>query len=243
MTSTRSTGNLGQIDAGQARQQGTTTRTSEGRAAVVGSGAGNGVSTAPITRLLVGKARREPGFNFDGTVAEDMLFADTPAKSRSIRSDPVFALNDPTLGAYLRQLMTSLSVGNMETVAVQMQEKFCRGEGGTYSSSILDGEVANHDAFAIYHAHFLTTFERVLRERHFDALAVAADPIPMTLLNFSSLWDKATGLGITIHQVWSVHAELEHYSTNLTTGFWQADLVYTLYDHYRARLGRHRQAW
>jgi hypothetical protein len=103
----------------------------------------------------------------------------TPASS--IRSDPVFALNDPTLAAY--------------------------------------------------HLNFQATFERVLRERHFDADAVAAEPIPMSLLNFSSLWDKATGLGITIHQVWRAKAELENFRIKHTTSHGHADLVYTLYDH------------
>ena len=50
--------------------------------------------------LLVGQARRLPGFNFDGSPAEDMQYADHPHKARSILTDPVFALNTPTLQAY-----------------------------------------------------------------------------------------------------------------------------------------------
>ena len=70
-----------------------------------------------------------------------MLFNDKPAKSRSITQDPVFKKNNATLGAYLDQLMTSLSIGQMETVALEMSARFQKGSGGTYKNDILSFEI------------------------------------------------------------------------------------------------------
>jgi len=211
---------------------GTLCREMSNRPGVIGLAPGTGhVSMQRLTGpLLVGQAERLPGFNFDGTPAEDMQYGDRPSKARSITSDPVFALNTPTLRAYLRQLMTSLSVGDMETVAVEMAERFCAGTGGRYSSRLLDAEVYNHSTFGEYHRAFERQFRRALVAVAYDASRLR--PLRMGLLNFSSFWDKATGLGITIHQVWSVKAELSDYTVSCETGNWGGRLQYTFYDHF-----------
>lgn len=183
-----------------------------------------------VAKKLIGQAKRLPGFNYDGTVAEDMLFNDKPAKSRSITQDPVFKKNNATLGAYLDQLMTSLSIGQMETVALEMSARFQKGSGGTYKSDILNSEIANHGAFVIYHNEFLGKLQHELANHNYDVEKIT--PISMRLLNFSSFWDKVSGLGITIHQVWSVKAELIEYKYNKCSKVWTANLLYTFYDHF-----------
>jgi hypothetical protein len=183
-----------------------------------------------VSQKLIGKAKRDPGFNFDGTKAEDMYFADKPASSASIQNDPVFKLNDATLGAYLDQLMESLSIGDMETVALEMSDRFKKGTGGTYKSEILNKKIAGNSAFTAYHTKFLTDLKNELKKNDYDPSSMAI--IPMGLLNFSSFMDKATGLGITIHQVWSAKAEILNYSYNKCTKMWSGKLKYTFYDHY-----------
>lgn len=183
-----------------------------------------------VGKKLIGQAKRLPGYNFDGTVAEDMLFNDKPTKSKSIMQDPVYKKNDATLGAYLDQLMTSLSIGKMETVALEMSARFQKGTGGTYKSNILNNEIANHGAFVSYHNEFLEKFRKELESNNYDPNKIA--PISMGLLNFSSFWDKVSGLGITIHQVWSIKAELIEYKYNKCTKVWSGNLLYTLYDHF-----------
>jgi hypothetical protein len=178
--------------------------------------------------ILVGEAARKPGFNFDGSVAEDMLYGDRPARSASIMTDPVFALNDATLNAYMRQLMESTSIGDMETVALEMQARFASGVGGTYRSSVLDAEIADNDAFEEFHEHFLLQLKAALKNAKYDPLRIKV--ITMNLLSFHSFWDKVSGLGITVHQVWSTKAEVENYY--LSGGFWMCDLIYTFYDHF-----------
>ncbi|MFV0306098.1 MAG: DUF3289 family protein, partial [Moheibacter sp.] len=183
-----------------------------------------------INSQIVGKANREPGFNFDGTKAEDMYYSDKPMNSHSIMSDPVFLKNDTTLKAYMNQLMTSLSIGDMETVALEMSSKFQNGSGGTYSSSILNKKVKENTAFITYHYNFLNELKLKLKSNDFSPKGM--EPISMKLLNFSSFVDKVSGLGITIHQVWSVKAEIKNYFYNKCNCFYGFDLEYTFYDHF-----------
>ncbi|WP_294281831.1 DUF3289 family protein [uncultured Chryseobacterium sp.] len=183
-----------------------------------------------VSKKLIGKAKRDPGFNFDGTKAEDMFFADSPASSASIKNDPVFKKNDATLGAYLDQLMRSLSIGSMETVALEMADRFKKGTGGTYKSEVLNKEIANNAAFVTYHNKFLAELKKELKKNNYDPAQMAI--ISMSLLNFSSFWDKVSGLGITVHQVWSAKAEIIDYSYNRCTKVWNGKLKYTFYDHF-----------
>jgi Protein of unknown function (DUF3289) len=211
---------------------GTLCRQMSARPGILGLGLGTGHVNAMRLKapVLVGQARRLPGLNFDGSPAEDMQFADKPGKAGAILTDPVFALNTPTLQAYLNQLMQSLSVGDMEEVALVMAKRFCDGTGGTFTSAKLDAEVYNHATFGAYHRAFEKRLLRALHDARWDVTQLA--PLGMDLLNFSSFWDKATGLGITIHQVWSVKAELADYTVLCETGNWSARLQYTFYDHF-----------
>ncbi|HFE47711.1 MAG TPA: DUF3289 family protein [Chromatiaceae bacterium] len=195
--------------------------------------------------ILVGKARRDPGFNFDGSPAEDMMAGDKPAKSAAIRSDPMFNKSDDELNAYMRSLMTSTSIGDMETVALEMQKRFADATGGTYHSAILDAEIANNPAFVTYHGAFLKKLIPAITNsvRGYSPSSLPPSmaslvnplnitPLTMSLLNFSSFWDKISGLGITVHQVWSAKAELKDFHVESSGRFWLCWLHYTFYDHF-----------
>jgi hypothetical protein len=180
--------------------------------------------------FLVGKAKRDPGYNFDGSPAEDMQFADAPAKSSAIQSDSVFAQTDKQLNDGMKMLMRSLSIGDMEGVALEMQERFSKGTGGVFSSDILNKEIANNGALVAYHRKFLAQLKTSLKSAGMDPRKITR--ISMGLLNFSSFWDKVSGLGITVHQVWSAKAELLNFHLDGCTGSWSGELVYTFYDHF-----------
>ena len=209
---------------------GTLCRQMSARPGVVGLGPGAAGAMRHPGAPLVGRARRQPGYNFDGSPAEDMQHGDRPGKARAIMADPVFALDTPTLRAYLRQLMTSLSIGSMETVALEMADRFCQGTGGTYRNALLDAEIRDHAAFGAFHRSFERRLLGALRDASWDL--GRAPPLAMDLLNFSSFWDKVSGLGITVHQVWSVQAELLDYTVGCATGNWSGRLRYTFYDHF-----------
>ena len=183
-----------------------------------------------VADKLVGKAKRDAGLNEDRSVSEDMLYNDKPSKSASIMSDPMFKKSDSELNAYMVQLMESLSWFGMETVALEMQKRFAAGTGGTYKSEILNQNVEENTAYKVYHQSFLNKLRDSLKACNYDLNAQQL--ITMNLLNFSSLMDKITGLGITVHQVWSVKAEVKNYVYNKTKKNWSGELHYTFYDNY-----------
>ena len=183
-----------------------------------------------VAHKLIGKSKRDPGYNTDGTEAEDMMFKDRPARSVSITKDEMFSHTSETLGLYLDQLMRSLSIGDMETVALEMSSRFKNGTGGIYKSTTLDKEIENNKVTITFHDNFLNTFKNELKLVKYDPNRLKL--ITMKLLNFSSFWDKVSGLGITIHQVWSVKAEIKNYVYYEATGKWDCELIYTFYDHF-----------
>lgn len=182
--------------------------------------------------ILVGLAKRNPGRNFDGTAAEDMQYGDMPAKSAKIKEDSMFQKSDTELQAYMRSLMTSLSMGDMETVALEMLDKFIKGTKGNYTSELLNDEIRNNSAFVSYHQAFLKELQAIIKLALYNPHTIK--PVSMNLLNFSSFLDKATGLGITVHQVWSAKAELINFSVSDSGRYshWNATLKYTFYDHF-----------
>jgi len=178
----------------------------------------------------VGKSKRDPGKDNEGLTAEDMLFNDQPVASSSIRTDEMFHKPTAELNAYMVQLMESLSVGEMETVVLEMQKKFADGSGGTYKSSILNSHIESNSAFKTYHENFKIKLQNSLKKCGYALNK--QQPIVMSLLNFSSFLDKVTGLGIAVHQVWSVKAEVKNYTYYKSKRYWKGELQYTFYDTY-----------
>lgn len=184
--------------------------------------------------ILVGKPPRDPGKNEDGSAYEDMFYADAPAQSISIQSDPVFKLSDAKLEELGRDLMNSVSTGDLNTVAMEAWDRFCKGTGGTYTSAKLDSAVRNNDATRA----FVSDFEDELRKAVLDRKCNIAQgpPLPIGRYAFDSFEDKATGLGILIHDVWSIKAELKNYTGTwdkvTQTGAFYGTIVYTLTDDF-----------
>src|SRR5262249_42456735 len=104
--------------------------------------------------ILVGKPPRDPGKNEDGSVYEDMLSGDSPEKSKDIREDPVFKLSDTELQGLGRDLMTSVSTGDLQTVALECWDRFCKGTGGTYTNEKLTKAVRDNAATAKFTDEF-----------------------------------------------------------------------------------------
>jgi len=103
-------------------------------------------------RFLVGKARRGPGFNFDGTRAEDMQSGDQPPSAVGLAKERIFAETDSALEERLRDLVRSLSTGPMEAVALRMVDHFVGASGTAFEDATLNDEVRKNPAFAEYWA-------------------------------------------------------------------------------------------
>lgn len=196
----------------------------------VGSCGPSGDRVAFGQRFLVGKAQRSPGFNFDGSRAEDMQFGDRPPSASSLTKERIFAETDAELEERLRDLVRLLSTGAMTAVALRMVEHFIGASGTAFEDSTLNDEVRNNPAFTEYHEHFCQALAHGIAACDYDLNRIK--PVSMRLLNFSSLPDKIGGLGITIHQVWSVIADLSDFVVNCGTRRWSGRLHYTLYDHF-----------
>ncbi len=181
--------------------------------------------------IPVGKTKRDPGFNFDGTIADDMKSGDEPAVSASLKNDPIFKETDDQLAERLRSLLSWLSVGEMKTVADDMLRRFRSGSGKSYENEILNREVQKNPAFRQYHNRFINDLDSALKRNHYDPNRIVP-AISLNLLNFSHFNDKWQGLGITIHQVWSANAWVTDFSVNCGTLDWNCNIHYALYDHF-----------
>ncbi len=219
-------------DEGTALDDGTLPRQ---RANAPGPTSGNGNAHYSVPGLLlVGKPPRDPGKNEDGSTYEDMLSDDAPPQSASIKSDLIFNAPDAKLEELGKALMNSVSTGELNTVALACWDRFCKGTGGTFTSAALDKEVRDNDATR----EFVKDFEGKLRKAVLDNKCDLTNftPLPIGRYAFNSLVDKATGLGIIIHDWWSIKAELKDYTAtwdNVTqTGAFYGTLVYTMTDDF-----------
>lgn len=190
--------------------------------------------------ILVGESKRKPGENSNGTPAEDMQYGDKrngdqTSKIIEMIADGIISGGmllkspDAVLERSMEGLMTSVSTGEMETVALEMYNKFIKGTKGNYKSKILNRIIGKHPAFVKYDFDFNNKLNSLIKSTIHRPHSVK--PILMDDLDFSSFWDKVGGLGITIHQVWSIKAELIDFSIS-DSGRWSATLKYTLYDHF-----------
>jgi hypothetical protein len=118
--------------------------------------------------IPVGKTKRDPGFNFDGTIADDMKSGDEPAVSASLKNDPIFKETDDQLAERLRSLLSWLSVGEMKTVADDMLRRFRSGSGKSYENEILNREVQKNPAFRQYHNRFINDLDSALKRNHYS---------------------------------------------------------------------------
>lgn len=187
--------------------------------------------TGPI---LVGKPEREPGKNPDGSVYEDMLFADSPAQSAEIRSDPVFSLSTAELQGLGRDLMNSVSFGDLNTVALECWDRFCAGTGGTYTNEKLTKAVQDNAATTKFTDEFAAKLRTAIMGRLCDITSFT--PLTLGHYSFDTLTDKAGGLGIIVHDWWSIKAELKDYAGTWNNrrqqGAFIGTIVYTMTDDF-----------
>ncbi len=236
---TRLPGSLGLLDVTGRIDPGTLIRVRSDQPGVTN---GIGISYyAQKTPILVGKPPREPGRLENGTVFEDMLFGDDPVQAAELKKDPVFQLPDAELEQMGKDLMNSVSTTggivvdrDLKSVAFQAWERFCLGVGGTFSSSVLTKAVDDHDKTTEFCYAFIKDLRREILNRQCDLTGFV--PLPIGRYAFDSLTDKVTGLGILIHDIWSLKAELRDYQgawdSVLQEGAFYGTVVFTLTDDF-----------
>ena len=187
---------------------------------------------------LVGRSEASPGFErpkegekSQKKVAEDMLSADHP-EHKEIQGDPLFTASDEELLKAMTTLFGLVSRGRMSKVSAEMVARFFLGTGGPthYKSKVLNEEIQGTTTFRVYDEAFQEEFDKRIVRAGYDLTKLAV--IGMDDLDFSNLWQQATGLGVTIHQVHATEARVSRFTFDPKAGTWDGVFHYTLYDHF-----------
>lgn len=213
-------GNQPQLDTQTLNLQRTATPGATGAGALVRLG----------SDILVGTTERDPEKNADGTAAEDALYGDMPPQSASIRTDAMFKKSDADLKAALMNLITTFSMGDLDTAGREMVDQFCAGTGGSYRHDAIDSAIYDNDVFGEFHRAFTKRLLPMMKDVGF--VPASMQVLTVSPPNFSSLLDKATGLGILVHQVWAVKIHVNDLAIDPAGPWWQFNLDYTFYDEF-----------
>lgn len=194
---------------------------------------GNGQVGYNLPLVLVGKMPRDPGKDENGDVFEDAIDGDAPAKALAeLKDDPVFGLPDAFLEKMGLALMDSVSFGDLNVVARECWARFCKGTGGIFSHEKLTAKVEDHDKTKEYMQEWDAKFRKAILDSKCDLTNFT--PLKMKGYAFESFWDKAGGLGIIVHDWWSIKAEIKGYTATwdnvANQGAFYGTIVYTLTD-------------
>lgn len=193
--------------------------------------------------LVIAQSDRRPGFNADGTVAADMLFGNYSKEAmRSLGS--AFEVDDflvdfdkvheATLFKSFRRMAADLfAMGDMESVILEMIDRFENNLGGTYSNSTLTNAVRKHASTQ----RFVNNIRRELANaltRHkgdLNALSARDEIILAGQPRFHEPADFVTGLTITINDTWAYDVVIQEYSI-IGDRCYVGKFKVVLYDHF-----------
>ena len=163
-----------------------------------------------------------------------MFFGDAPAKSASLRHEGIFQESDAKLEELGKDLMNSVSTGDLNKVALEAWDRFCKGTGGTYSNDKLTAEVRSNEKTTPFVRSFCDELQRAVVAAKGDLSSFT--PLRIGRFAFDSITDNATGLGILIHDIWSIKAELKDFTATwdnvANTGAFYGTIVFTLTDDF-----------
>jgi len=203
--------------------------------------------TLTVDPLLLYQSPRLPGFNEDGTIADDMLFnnwsrADIQGKHRRIRN-MVRLYNNLARGPdavfeYAQGLATTFTTQNSELrpVAQTMFQRLFDGRGADFRNSTLTNNVFNH----VSTGRFMDTVKDVLLDYlgqnngNFAGVRNTNSSVRRTLdytrPRFNDISDNFNGLRITINDTWGNNIELLEFNQNGRDI--EIRVLVTIYDHF-----------
>lgn len=143
-------------------------------------------------------------------------------------------LSEDQLYEKVKDLFTSTSTGDLETVALDMLNHFKNGHGATYSNAILTNAVASNSAFKDWSTKIIDDFISNVRyyNNNINEATTANNFSNLPSLSFNSLSDKVTGLGITVHQVYDANAYLTNLTYDNTTRTYTGTMNFRLRDDF-----------
>jgi len=217
-----------------------------------------GISTTfivRITALQIYITNTTPGYNADGTVARDMVYADkTYQQLNSINtvlgslaveynqppaSNPNFPPQGPdALKHYMRQLPDLFASGNssMKNVASAMVEHFLDGTGTDYSNATLTNTVKNHtNTTSLINAvkNRITTAAGNYSGDLYSATSNnyfynSLSSVPLPAYNTSA--DLLNGLKLCINGIWGYSVDVTSFM--LSGNQFTCNLTFHIFDHF-----------
>ena len=196
----------------------------------------NGIIRIPYK--LIAETETKPGLGLDGKIAEDLkdisYLNEIKEKQKKYwqSHNEVFEKSDKELFDMMKDLIEYTSKFDLESVGLDMCEKFYKGTKGNYTDKRLIRNVFGSDEFKKYHKTILESIGNLISKDTADFKFLKDKTLFIPRMSFDSLWNKIMGLGITIHQVYATKIELINYFCDLDRKYWQGTFRYTLYDHF-----------
>ena len=187
-------------------------------------------------------------YDKDGKLPEDMKYNDIPVsslKGNEIINKYGFAEADTEeLLYYWEDLCEWTSTEPLQSVALDMVDRFMSGSGGEYSNEILTQKVIEHSSTQNYiesvknciyqlldlYNGDITQLYYVASERDWNPLVQLMVENKIYEPYYDTMSDKLTGLMICIHGLWGNQIEVKSFS-KLGKSY-SGVLTFTLYDHF-----------
>ncbi|MFL9485489.1 DUF3289 family protein [Chitinophagaceae bacterium LWZ2-11] len=168
----------------------------------------------------------------DGKPNEDMMYYDNPSVlGLNISADLLYGKTHEELFGYMRNLITNTSKGPYQQVALRMLEHFKSRRGGEFKNALLNQLVDIDVSFITWKNYFYTEFTNRLKEVQGDVCKISS-PFEINRFSFDDFNHKWNGMGIMIHQVHAIEAELVEFEYGAHTGNYKGIVKFHLYDHF-----------
>ncbi|WDT68022.1 DUF3289 family protein [Cloacibacterium sp. TD35] len=191
-----------------------------------------------IPYKLLAETEIKPGLDLNGKVAEDLKDVSylkeiqNSQKKFWEKNSVIFKKSDNELFGMMKDLFTDVSMFEMESIGLDMCQKFFNGTKGNYMDKRLIKHVFGSDEFQEYHKKITNSIKAVIYEGTADLKFLNNKPLYIPRMSFDGFINNAMGLGITIHQVYATKIELINYFCDLKRKYWTGTFRYTLYDHF-----------
>lgn len=145
-------------------------------------------------------------------------------------TNDLMSFSNSDLKQRVKDLFEWTSMGSMETVALDMLERFYSGNGSPYSNSQLPSIVASSSAFDDWSNNVINTYIQNLRSNGNDV--TTAGSFPLQELKFDGLGYNMGGLGITLHSVWETNVYVNNLVYNSSTNTYSGTVTFALKDDF-----------
>ena len=156
-----------------------------------------------------------------------------------MRTNTMVKTNEQLRRSLRTMVADYFSIGELETVALRMVDRFMTSQGGEFSDDVLAREVTKHQSTVSFCKQVETSIQERLKQNKGDIGKLKNNTVPkpdaIEIYNhptFSTLIDTfAGGLTICMNDTWAYEIFITHFT-------WNSELEYTLsykvvlYDHF-----------